>query len=484
MKIPLTFCLASILVFHSSAGAKAPDDWQPSAAVPEQQLAPNSTAVDNVNSSPQSSGISYPGTAMPLQASAREPETRYYSLGELIEQALKTNPRTHIAWHKVKSAQATLSIEESDAYPQVEVGGTMSASHRTSDAGRTIENSSLGPYAEVNYLLYDFGRRDARMKSSQHLVIAATLRHDAAVQEVILGVQNAYYQYLTLRYLAVAQEVVVKEAVANLDAAEDRRQNGVAALADVLQARTALARARLKQKNIQGDMMAIKGSVMTSVGLPLTARVDIIDIPIEALPIHSASGNISELLLKAVDSNPLLLAAKSDYHAANATIDAVKARGSPTIRARGRFDELYDSGKLNEELLGEIQLSFPLFTGYQYRYELQQAEAEARRSEADYKLLVEQRQKAIWSSFYDHQTAINTIAASDELYEFASQSHAIASGRYREGVGGILDLLAAQSALEEARFSRIQARMDWLLTLARLQYDLGILEKKPTHIGD
>ena len=51
----------------------------------------------------------------------------------------------------------------------------------------------------------------------------------------------------------------------------------------------------------------------------------------------------------------------------------------------------------------------------------------------------------------------------------------VALARYQAGVGTILDLLAAQAALEGARAQMIQARSDWYVSLAQLAHDTGTL---------
>ncbi|MGH9420073.1 MAG: TolC family protein, partial [Thermoanaerobaculia bacterium] len=51
----------------------------------------------------------------------------------------------------------------------------------------------------------------------------------------------------------------------------------------------------------------------------------------------------------------------------------------------------------------------------------------------------------------------------------------VAAGRYREGVGSILDLLTAQSALANARAQQVQSRWQWYTALAQLARDAGVL---------
>jgi outer membrane protein TolC len=63
-----------------------------------------------------------------------------------------------------------------------------------------------------------------------------------------------------------------------------------------------------------------------------------------------------------------------------------------------------------------------------------------------------------------------------DLLASAEQSEQVALGRYRAGVGNILDLLAAQSALAAARQQRVQSAFDWNVSRATLAQSVGVLD--------
>ena len=70
------------------------------------------------------------------------------------------------------------------------------------------------------------------------------------------------------------------------------------------------------------------------------------------------------------------------------------------------------------------------------------------------------------------------MSTADDLLRSAQQSSDVARGRYRAGVGSVLDLLAAQSALASARAQRVEARLAWSVSLAQLAHDAGILDTR------
>ena len=101
-----------------------------------------------------------------------------------------------------------------------------------------------------------------------------------------------------------------------------------------------------------------------------------------------------------------------------------------------------------------------------------QAEAQAARREQ----LRLQVALDVWSANANLATATQSVKTAEELLESAAQSERVAAGRYRAGVGSILDLLVAQAALANARQSRIQAGYNWYVSRAALAQSMGALD--------
>ena len=83
----------------------------------------------------------------------------------------------------------------------------------------TFHSTTTNPSVVLNYLLLDFGGRKAAVAEARQALIAADWTHNAAIQDAVLRVEQAYYQYLNARALQEAEAATVKEAQASLDAA-------------------------------------------------------------------------------------------------------------------------------------------------------------------------------------------------------------------------------------------------------------------------
>jgi outer membrane protein TolC len=101
------------------------------------------------------------------------------------------------------------------------------------------------------------------------------------------------------------------------------------------------------------------------------------------------------------------------------------------------------------------------------------ASAEAARLRAD--AATTQAANETVASAEQLRVAADRVVASDALLGSAARNEEVARGRYREGVGTVVDLLTAQTLLFTARAQNAQARWGWATALARLARDAGVL---------
>ena len=120
-----------------------------------------------------------------------------------------------------------------------------------------------------------------------------------------------------------------------------------------------------------------------------------------------------------------------------------------------------------------LTLRIPVFNGLRNKFEVARAREDERRAAAEARQVEQSVINQVWTSWYDVKTAAQRMETTKDLLASATESEQVALGRYREGVGSLLDLLNAQSALAAARAQEIAARADWLVAAARLTYSSG-----------
>jgi outer membrane protein TolC len=403
-----------------------------------------------------------------------------WSLTELIDLALLTNNNTKTTWFLARAAAAEAQSRKGPYYPSVDLSVETTRIRGSAVGGQfTFNQTSTRPFLELNWILYDFGRTKADVDEAKQNLYAANWNHNAELQNVILQVEQAYYQYLGARALLQAQQATVKSAQTNLDAANQRHDAGVATIADVLQAKTALSQAQLSVDTTTGAIQILRGVLAVAIGAPpsILTKLEVVDELPSEIPLEQTSKKVEVLIREAFAKRPDLAAARSSVLAALANVKKTEAERYPSIEFNANADRLYYLDTLNgaNNYLLTLAIRFPLFNGFSRQYDVLQAKAEAEAARTSLAALQQQVGLQVWTSYFNLNTATEKIKTTRSLLESASQSYEVALGRYQEGVGSILDLLTAQSALEDARAEDVVTRTQWFLAVAQLARDTGTL---------
>jgi outer membrane protein len=403
------------------------------------------------------------------------------TLPQVLDMALRNNPSTRAAWFRARAAAAQLGSKRAEYFPEIDLRGNLTRQKVAAIGGQsTFIQTTWGPSAALSWLLLDFGGRAADVDEARDALFAANWRHESAVQNLVLLVEDAYYGYLDAKGQLAAARASLAQARKNLDAAQSRHDAGVATIADVLQARTAFSQAQLALDVIEGRIQTIRGGLATALGLPASYAelpIEVGDLP-ESIDVEAAGRAVDDLIARAESERPDLAATRADVSRAWAHMRSVRSEGLPTFGAAasaGRTFYWRPAGSPTTTYSGTLQLQVPIFPGGQKSYDTLQAREEAEAAQADFESLRQQVILQVWTSYFDLKTAAQRIGTTRTLLESAGQSEQVALGRYKEGVGSILDLLTAESALASARAQGVQARADWFQALARLAHDTGSL---------
>ncbi len=409
------------------------------------------------------------------------------SLVQLVDVGLRTNPATREAWAFARAAAAEVGSKRSLYFPVFEVDGELFRQKQASlpDGQFTYLQTTYGPSVAASWLLFDFGGREADVQQATRALYAADWAHNAAIQDVVLRIAQAYYGYLNSKALVLARQASLDEAKRSLDSAEERHRAGVATIADVLQARTSVSQAELELQDTQGQVQIIRGALATAVGVSANVPVDVGELP-EVLPLDMVKKNVDELIAKAVAERPDLAASRFAALAAESKIRSVQAEGLPklSVAATGArtFYSLPGADPFATTYSGLLLLRIPVFTGFDVAYRTQKAKEEAEAAKASAETVADRVILDVWSSYYAVQTATQRIKTTRDLLASARQSAEVADGRYKAGVGSILDLLTTQASLAQARAEEVQARSLWFLAMAELAHATGALVPKAAEI--
>ena len=399
------------------------------------------------------------------------------TLAKVVEIALLNNPATRASYFQARSAAALVGSKKAPYYPSVTASAAYNRSKNSSqDAIADTTQEIYGPAITLNYLLLDLGGRAANAEDARLGLIAADWGHNATIQNVVLGVEITYVGYLDARAQLDAARVTVKQTQTTLDAATTRHNAGVATIAEVLQAKTARSQAELALQSAEGEVFALRGALATAMGLPANTPYDVGTLPNE-VPLERASDAVEQLIAAAKANRPDLEAMRALAAKATAHVKAVRSDGLPNLALNASAGRTYFSpfpgSSPVDSWSATAFVTVPLFTGFATTYNVRKAEEDAAVAKAQADTLEQEVILQVWQSYYTFKTATQLVRTSRELLASAEQSERVALGRYKEGVGTIIDLLTAQVALASARAQEIQARSGWYVALAQLAHDTG-----------
>lgn len=399
------------------------------------------------------------------------------NLVTVVKVALANNPATRETWLAAQAAAAEVESRSGAYYPRLDFSLSGQRTRQSAVGGQFVfQQTNYGPALDLTWLLFNSGGRKADVEQARQQLIAADWSHNDAIQQVVFAVEQAYYDYQTAKAARDAARSDLDAAQRNLEAAQTRHDAGLATIADVLQAKTAASQARLQLQSIEGQIQATRGALATAMGVPVTLPIDTAPLP-TTLPKQSGVEKVEAWMEQALADRPDLLALRAEAAAARANVAKTGAERLPSVSLRGNSNRVfYGSGGASTNYSLGLSIGLPVFTGFQLESDVRKAKAEAGEAEARVATLEDQIALDVWTAYYDFQTASQQLDTSRDLLRSAEQSADVAAGRYKAGVGSILDLLSAQAALASARAQDVLARAGYLLSIARLSRAAGRLQ--------
>ena len=394
------------------------------------------------------------------------------SLVDVTEAALCYNPQTKEVYASAKAQAAQVGVARSLFFPSV----TDAVSTSENKTQTTNYSSNLKNTIVASYLLYDFGSRDATLENANQLLKAASATQSATVQNVLLSAVNAFYQVHASKAILNASIETEHLYQESFKSAEAKYIAGVATPADKLQAQTSFANATLIKIKNEGILKIAYGNLASIMGVPASMPLEIADAKLDTIP-EMIDQDIEALIEKARLQRPDLIASEAQLKASLAKIEAAKADSKPTLSVN--LSNIYaDDSKAaltNTSSIG-INVSIPLFGGYKPTYLIRSAEATAELNASKRDQLKLQVSLDVWTAYQNLKTANESITASNILVLSAEESSRVALGRYKEGVGNIIDTLNAQSALANAKQQKIQSVLNWNIARTTLAQSIGVLD--------
>jgi NodT family efflux transporter outer membrane factor (OMF) lipoprotein len=400
-------------------------------------------------------------------------------LDRTMEQALAGNRDLETARANLAAAQETVAAAAGGELPQLSVGASV--------ARQKINAQSFGLKADippfnlysigpnVSYTLDLFGGTRRLVEEKAAMAEVAGYRLEAARLALTGNVATEAFDIAAARAGLATVRDILKDDEENLKLVRDTFAAGAVTQVDVLSAESQLANDRTLMPPLDQRLSVARHALSILVGkapadwTPPDFDLASIELPRD-LPLSLPSALAHD--------RPDIRAAESELHAATAEVGIATAQLYPNItlslsagQVSNVFGHMFDGADTVWSLA--TGLTAPIFNGGTLEAEKRGAEDKRQAAYASY-------QQVVLISFGQVADTLQALAHDGELLQESERAAEIAGASlkltrvsYNEGNTGVLQVLDAERALNEARLTTLRARVELYRDTAELFLALG-----------
>jgi outer membrane protein len=436
-------------------------------------------------------------------AVARLDKSHSYSLAELIDLAQSHNPSTRVAWEEARDAALATGIARAAYLPSV--SASVVGAYQTRNNSVTVQGTHTSgddslrgviSAVSVQWLLFDFGERDASVSAAAQVSVIANIGFTAAHQQLIYKVALAYYAHMAAQARVGTAEKALRNAREVQTAAESRYAHGVGTVVEVAQARQGTAQAELAQVQAGGQAQDSHVALLAAMGISPLTQIKVADLGQRRLS-AALTEPIDRIVAEALARRPDVLSAYAAHEASLARLRAAQAEFMPKVFLSATGS--YAANTLDVSTLpglGQtpptinipgthfgatvlLGLTVPLYDGGLRRALEGQARADAARTDARLEQIRDEATREIVAAANRVRTSLSALDAADALVSATQITFDAALDAYRHAVGSITDTTRAETALLEAQNASADAYSAALSSAATLALAAGTLGAAP-----
>ena len=420
---------------------------------------------------------------LPNQASCadatRSPPWQQLALGDAIEFVLCQSPALRQALANIDEQRGTVTLSEVAYWPRISANAELSRNRipLNNSAASAIGASVTGAIG-LSWTLFDFGQRDATLTTARAALAAAISLQDNVLLQTLSDVLRVYVDAATAWARLDASIETERIAGVTEEIAVARHAALVGTLLEKLQAQTARSQAVLERVRAQAAWDVARGTLASAMGRPVSQ-------PMALTPLRGVRGLAEDSLRfasvreEALAQHPRLRALRSEREATQARLDSVRAdgRGAVALNSNLGVTRGLGSGGTTDRSLGaSLNASIPLFNKTEQQARELQVMAQISTREAAIVAAEREIELELWRAIQQASGESENVRASRKLLGNTETVYNIALGRFKSGVGSMLEMLSAQTALASATSSATQAEITSLAARIRLSLASGRIQ--------
>jgi outer membrane protein len=321
----------------------------------------------------------------------------------------------------------------------------------------------------VTQLLTDFGQTSNRIASARFSAKAADQNALATKEQILLAVDQDFFNVLQAQaVLHVADQTVANRQLV-VDQVDALAKNALKSDLDLSFAQVNLAQAKLLLLDAQNAEQSSQASLAALLGYVTPQEFDVVDEPDATAPPPT---DLDELIQRAVNSRPELLAINYQHQSAEKLKNAERDTLFPTISTIGAVGGTLVRDFHLAPWYGAIgvNMEIPVFNGFLSVARTKEADLRAQAIQQHFVDVRNGIAKDVRTSWLNAGTAYSRLGVTDQLLKQANLALDLAQTRYKLGLSSIVELSQAQLQQTQAEISQAQAGYGYRLALSVLRY--------------
>ena len=417
------------------------------------------------------------------------------TLTEAIAAALAHNPQVAADRHAEAAAAYQATAARSGLLPQVYASETFNHTNSPLWAFGTklnqgaIQSSDFNPATlndpdainnfatalSVSWNLFDGGQTRIGWDQARQGEKIATLNLKRSREQIIAQAAKAYVGLL----LAVENHLVVAQALetaqAHFKLVQDRFHSGLAVKSDVLRAQVRIADLQQQRLAAESGIQVAQAMLHAAMGQPDLGQIT------PTTPLENCTpteGGLDQWIARALERRTDLQQVALQEDIAAKEVARARAGHYPTVALQGNYEidsEAFDDSHDNYTLGAVLRVN--LYSGQRISSQTAAARAMLSKVQALRKGMELGVRVQTQSAFYHAQSSWQSIAVASDAVNQAEEGLRIVANRYRGGLLTIVDLLDAQTALQQARTQHFKALHDYKVARIELALATGTIDK-------
>lgn len=308
------------------------------------------------------------------------------------------------------------------------------------------QSTSLNPYLQINWTLFDGGRMFLVKKQLDQYVAISNAQLKQQIQTMVSRTIQTYARVVWLRQQVLAIDTGLSLAQTRIDISHLKYETGAGAKIDYLQARVDYNARRADSLNFVITLRQAEDSLSALMGeqLDKTYKTD------DSLNLKLHLQAVDKQLLEAI--NPSLEALRRSATVSHLNADIARSAFLPTLNFNGGLNYARSTNSTGFSVFsrtyglnGGLTLSMPLFEGGNIRRVARVATLQAMRDDLVYERQHTYLGKQYRSAWMNYNVSVAAYNLEKENIAFAKENLEVQHERFKVGIGTTLESREAEN---------------------------------------